>query len=33
MPRLQFETLLSEHNVPISLLELDDVLGDIEKLK
>ena len=33
MPRLQFETLLSEYNVPISLLELDDVLGDIEKLK
>ncbi len=33
MPRLQFETLLSEHKIPISLLELDDVLGDIEKLK
>jgi len=33
MPRLQFETLLSEHKIPISFLELDDVLGDIEKLK
>lgn len=33
LSRLQFETLLSEHNIPISLLELDDVLGDIEELK
>jgi predicted HTH domain antitoxin len=33
LPHLQFETLLSEHNIPISLLEVDDVLGDIEKLK
>ncbi|MCR9099168.1 MAG: UPF0175 family protein [bacterium] len=33
LSRLQFETLLSEHKIPISLLELDDILGDIEKLK
>lgn len=33
LSRLQFETLLSEHKIPISLLELDDILGDIEELK
>jgi len=33
MTRFQFETLLSEHNIPISNLEIEDVLNDIEKLK
>ncbi len=33
MTRLQFETLLSEHKIPVSNLELEDILGDIEKLK
>lgn len=33
MTRLQFETMLSEHRIPISALELEDVLEDIEKLK
>ncbi|WP_373514228.1 UPF0175 family protein [Persicitalea sp.] len=33
MSRLQFDTLLSENRIPISLLEFDDVLCDIEKLK
>lgn len=31
--RFEFETLLSENNIPISNLELKDVLQDIEKLK
>lgn len=33
LPRLQFETLLSESNIPISNLELSDVLEDASKLK
>ena len=33
LSRLQFETLLSKHNIPISNLEIDDVLKDVEKLK
>lgn len=33
LSRFQFETLLSEHNIPISSLDITDVLGDIEKLK
>ena len=33
LSRLQFETLLSENKIPISSLELEDVLKDIEKLK
>lgn len=33
LSRLQFETLLSKHNIPISTLEISDVLKDIEKLK
>ena len=33
MSRFQFETTLSENKIPISFLELDDVLGDIKKLK
>ncbi len=31
--RLQFEKALSEKKIPISFLDFDDVLGDIEKLK
>jgi predicted HTH domain antitoxin len=31
--RFQFETLLSEYKIPISNLDMEDVLGDIEKLK
>ncbi len=33
LSRFQFETLLSENEISISSLEIDDVLGDIEKLK
>lgn len=33
MSRLQFETALSENKIPISTLELNEVLKDIEKLK
>lgn len=33
LSRLQFEELLAENGIPISNLELDDVLGDLEKLK
>ena len=33
MSRLEFETLLSEYKIPISNLEEEDVLGDIEKLR
>jgi len=33
LSRLQFETLLSENKIPISFLEIEDVLEDIEKLK
>jgi len=31
--RFEFETILSENEIPISNLDLEDVLGDIEKLK
>jgi len=31
--RLQFETVLSEYNISISTLSVEDVLGDIQKLK
>jgi predicted HTH domain antitoxin len=31
--RFQFETLLSEYKIPISNLDMEDVLGDIEKLR
>jgi predicted HTH domain antitoxin len=31
--RFQFETLLSEYKIPISNLDVEDILGDIEKLK
>ncbi len=31
--RLEFENKLSENRIPISNLELDDVLNDISKLK
>ena len=31
--RFEFETILSEHKIPISTLGLEDVLNDIEKLK
>jgi predicted HTH domain antitoxin len=30
--RLDFETMLSQQNIPISNLDLSDVLGDVEKL-
>lgn len=33
MTRFGFESLLSENQIPISMLGLEDVLGDIEKLK
>lgn len=33
LSRLQFETLLSQLKIPISSLEISDVLNDIEKLK
>jgi len=33
LPRLQFETILSENKVPISNLTIGDVIDDIEKLK
>ncbi|MDA3892168.1 MAG: UPF0175 family protein [Salinivirgaceae bacterium] len=32
LSRLDFETLLSESNIPISNLDYDDVRGDSEKL-
>lgn len=33
MSRLEFETFLSEYGIPISNLEAEDVLRDIQKLK
>lgn len=30
--RLEFETMLSQQSIPISNLDLSDVLGDIDKL-
>ncbi|HEV7350367.1 UPF0175 family protein [Telluribacter sp.] len=33
MSRFQFESFLSESKIPISTLDLEDILGDIEKLK
>ncbi len=33
LSRFQFETVLSENNISISNLEVEDVLGDISKLK
>ncbi len=33
LPRLEFEALLSENQIPISNLSLKDVLEDIKKLK
>jgi predicted HTH domain antitoxin len=33
LSRLQFETILSENEVPISNLTIDDVMNDVEKLK
>lgn len=33
MSRLEFETILSESKIPISNLENEDVLKDIQKLK
>lgn len=32
MTRFQFETYLSENNISISLLELEEILADVEKL-
>ncbi len=31
--RFDFEAILSENKIPISNLDLEDVLGDVEKLK
>lgn len=33
MSRLEFENFLSDSNIPISMLEIDDVLDDIQKLR
>ena len=33
LSRLQFETLLSENKIPISSLDIEDVLKDMKKLK
>lgn len=33
MTRLQFESLLSDVNIPISSLELEDVLTDIDTIR
>lgn len=33
MSRFNFETVLSDNDVPISNLTIDDVLNDIQKLK
>jgi len=33
LSRYDFESLLSENNIPISNLDLNDVLGDAKKLK
>jgi predicted HTH domain antitoxin len=33
LPRFEFETLLSENEIPISNLTISDTLGDIKKLK
>jgi predicted HTH domain antitoxin len=32
LSRFQFETALSENKIPISTLEIDDVMEDIDKL-
>lgn len=32
LSRFQFETILSENEIPISLLTIDDVMNDVEKL-
>ena len=32
LSRLKFEQLLSVYNIPISLLEVDDVMNDLKKL-
>ncbi|MFK7971638.1 MAG: UPF0175 family protein [Bacteroidia bacterium] len=33
MSRLEFEATLSDMNIPLSLIEIGDVLGDVEKLR
>jgi len=33
LSRFQFETLLSEHEIPISMLTIEDVREDIKKLR
>lgn len=33
LSRLQFETLLSENKIPISSMDIEDVLKDMKKLK
>jgi hypothetical protein len=33
MDRIDFETYLSEHQVPISLLTYDDIMKDLDNMK
>ncbi|NCU36035.1 hypothetical protein EOM75_08485 [Candidatus Falkowbacteria bacterium] len=33
LSRFQFETLLSEHEIPISTLTIEDIREDIKKLR
>jgi predicted HTH domain antitoxin len=33
LSRFQFEKLLSENDIPVSNLDLDDILNDLKKLK
>jgi hypothetical protein len=33
MGRIQFETYLSQNQIPISLLTYEDVMADLEKMK
>ncbi|MFN7119109.1 MAG: UPF0175 family protein [Saprospiraceae bacterium] len=33
MSRFEFESFLSEQKIPISILELNEILSDIDKLK
>jgi len=32
LSRLEFETLLSENDIPISNLEIEDIMNDVKKL-
>lgn len=33
LSRFQFETMLSEHEIPISMLSIEDIREDIKKLR